>query len=81
MSWDPEYRRKLLELMCDFWHCPCSDRVLMGSQGDDKVLCPCRQSNPAWPQEYPGCHIKRLCRPATVDQYLAYEQKQEVRRG
>ena len=75
-------RRKLAEVMYGgFYRCPNSDRVLGVLPGDDKVLCPCRQSNPAVPQESTertGTHIVRFLDPASVEAFLDYEEQRSA---
>lgn len=82
--------RMLLEQMpVSFFRCPNSTRVLMGADGDDKVMCCCGKTNPKVtavnathsevdPVGGHAHHIKRFMAPATVDEYLAARARNEA---
>lgn len=75
----PEARRNLLLALCDFHRCPHTGRVIESQKGDDKALCNCGKPSPkmaaAGHREAPGTHIKAWLEPATVDEYIAQEEK------
>ena len=56
-----------------FYRCPTTNKIIEGMEGDDKVLCGCRTSNPRVPQErteQTGVHIVRFLTPATAEEYV-----------
>lgn len=80
-------RSLLLHMPVNFWHCPNSHIVLMSDQSDDKVMCPCGETNPRVaaaghrevdPKGGHAHHVKLYLRPATVDEYLAAKERREA---
>jgi hypothetical protein len=85
----PDRRDILLAMQVSFFRCPNSSRVLMGSNGDDKVMCNCGRTNPRLTAITPmsnevdpvgghAHHVKRLLVSATVDEYLAAYERREA---
>lgn len=85
----PERRELLLQMPVSFYRCPNSTRVLMGADGDDKVMCCCGRTNPRLlainpmysevdPHGGHAHHVKRFMASATVDEYLAARERGEA---
>jgi hypothetical protein len=84
---DPRDRRaskRMAEMFYDgFYRCPTTGRIIEALIGDDKVLCPCGQSNRRVPQEATartGVHIRRFLAEATIDEWLDQLEQDRTRR-
>ena len=64
-----------------FYRCPTTGRIIEALEGDDKVVCNCRRSNPrvlAERTEQTGTHIIRFLDEASVDDYLAQREAERT---
>jgi hypothetical protein len=66
---------ELAAMMCDFFRCPNTGKVIDAMKGDDKVICGCGCSNPAAPREDTANgiahHYRRFLKTATAAEFAA----------
>lgn len=57
----------------DFHRCPNTGQVIHSTIGDDKALCLCGKTNPKFPMELEGVHVKSFLETATAEQFAMQE--------